>query len=86
MKFRTLALRPERRANAQNVSFRISLRWPISTQLIKPNYLVIFVCNVLNTLDTFPTEVKKLIFDYVWTEVQNPMVKKSAFKVKKKES
>ena len=32
-----------RRANAGNISFRISLRWsiPLSTQLIKPNYLVI---------------------------------------------
>ena len=41
--FRALALcRSEwRRANAQNISFRISLQFTLSTQLIKPNYLVI---------------------------------------------
>ena len=39
----TDSYRLRRRANARKVSFRISLRWPftISTQLIKPNYLVI---------------------------------------------
>ena len=27
-----------RRANARNVSFRISLRWPIHNQFLKPKY------------------------------------------------
>ena len=29
-----------------------------------------FVCNVLNTPDTFTAEVNKLIFDYIWQKLK----------------
>ena len=40
-----------RRANARNVSFRISLRWPVHmmTQLIKPNYLIVALVRLFYT-------------------------------------
>ena len=41
-----------RRANARNVSFRISLRWPIHiiNQLIKPNYYATNIFSSINNI------------------------------------
>ena len=43
-----------------------------------------FVCSVLNTPDTFSTEVNKLIIDFVW-KYKNPKIKKSTL-IKSKEN
>ena len=43
-----------------------------------------FVCSVLNTPDTFATEVNKLIFEYVW-KYKNSKIKKSTL-IKSKEN
>ena len=45
---------------------------------------LMFVCSVLNTPDTFATEINKLIFDFVW-KYKNPKIKKSTL-IKSKEN
>ena len=45
-----------------------------------------FVCSVLNTPDTFATEVNKLIFDYVWKYKNSKREIKKSTLIKSKEN